>query len=126
MNAQLPRFALVGAVNTTVYYALYLLLLTFLPYTAAHVSAFTLATVSSFFLNARFTYRTAVSWRKFLRFPLSVLVNLCVSTGGLYLLVREAHVDSRIASLAAAAVAVPVTFLVARRIMLTDHRVSER
>lgn len=121
MSAQLARFALVGGVNTAVHYVLYLLLVPHMPYTAAFVAAFALATVGSFFLNALFTYRTSVTWRKFLRFPLSTLVNLVVSTLVLGVLVEKAQVDSRLAPLLAAAVAVPVTFVVARRVMLSER-----
>lgn len=119
MRGQLARFVLVGGINTAVHYVLYLLLVPHVPYTAAFVMAFALATFGSFFLNAAFTYRTSVTWRKFLRFPLSALVNLIVSTLALGVLVEQAHVDSRVAPLLAAAVAVPVTFAVARRVMLS-------
>ncbi|MDN3270381.1 GtrA family protein [Streptomyces sp. MA15] len=122
MTGQLARFVLVGGINTAVHYALYLLLVPYLPYTAAFVVAFALATVGSFFLNALFTYRTPITWRKFLRFPSSTLVNLIVSTLVLSLLVEKAHVDSRVAPLLAAAVAVPVTFVVARRVMLSERQ----
>jgi putative flippase GtrA len=124
MGSQLVRFALVGVVNTVLYYGIYILLLMWLPYLAAHLSAFVLATVASFFLNARFTYRTRPTWAKFLRFPLSTLVNLAVTTVGLRLLVETAHVHSRLAPLLAAAAAVPLTFVTARAIMLagtTEH-----
>ncbi|MFE6195901.1 GtrA family protein [Streptomyces sp. NPDC057838] len=121
MRYQLARFALVGGINTAVHYGLYLLLVQLVPYPAAFVAAFALTTVGSFFLNALFTYRTSVTWRKFVRFPLSALVNLLVSTLVLSLLVEGAHVDSRLAPLAAAAVAVPVTFVVARRVMLSER-----
>jgi putative flippase GtrA len=122
VKGQLLRFALVGGVNTAVYYGLYLLCVPYLPYPVAHVGAFALATTGSFFLNARLVYRTSATWRKFLRFPLSTAVNLVVSTAGLRLLVEWAHLDRRVAPLLAAAVAVPVTFLVARRVMLPAAR----
>lgn len=69
MARQIATFAVVGVVNTGLYYGLYLLLLTRLPYLLAHVLAFLLSMVGSFFLNARFTYRTRPTWRKFLLFP---------------------------------------------------------
>ena len=74
VRGQMVRFALVGAVNTGTYYGLYLALLTWLPYVAAHVIAFALSMVGSFFLTSYFTYRTRPTWRKFLLFPLSMTV----------------------------------------------------
>lgn len=115
---QIVTFAVVGVVNTAVYYGLYLLFLHRLPYLGAHVLAFLLSMVGSFFLNARFTYRTRPTWRKFLLFPLTNLTNFLVTTAGVYVIVDVLHAGNRFAPLLASAVAVPVTFVVSRRIML--------
>jgi putative flippase GtrA len=111
-------FAVIGVVNTGTYYGPYLLLLTYVPYLAAHVLATLLSLTGSFFLNARFTYRTRPTWRKFLLFPLTNAANFLVTTVGVYVLVDLLHVDSRYAPLLASLAAIPVTFLVSRRIML--------
>ncbi|MFI1017522.1 GtrA family protein [Streptomyces sp. NPDC020965] len=118
VRGQLVRFALVGAVNTGTYYGLYLLLLTWLPYVAAHVLAFLLSMVGSFFLTSYFTYRTRPTWRKFLLFPLTNAANFVVTTTGVYLLVDVLGLGSRYAPLIASAAAIPITFLVSRTIML--------
>ncbi|MEU8624861.1 GtrA family protein [Streptomyces sp. NPDC048669] len=118
VKAQLARFALVGVVNTGTYYGCYLALLTRLPYLAAHVAAFALSMTGSFFLNSWFTYRTRPTWRKFLLFPLTNAANFVITTGGVYLLVDLAGFSSRYAPLAAAAAAVPITFVISRSIML--------
>ncbi|MGV9313319.1 GtrA family protein [Streptomyces sp. NPDC003691] len=118
IRGQLVRFALVGAVNTGTYYGLYLLLLNVMPYVAAHVVAFVLSMIGSFFLTSYFTYRTRPTWRKFLLFPLSNLTNFTVTTSGVYLLVDVLGFDDRYAPLIAAAAAIPVTFVVSRTIML--------
>ncbi|MFE3633118.1 GtrA family protein [Streptomyces sp. NPDC059168] len=111
-------FAVVGAVNTAVYYTLYLLFLHWMPYLGAHVLAFALSMVGSFFLNARFTYRTRPTWRKFLLFPLTNVTNFLVTTAGVYVIVDVLHAGNRFAPLLASAAAIPVTFVVSRRIML--------
>ncbi|MFF3244384.1 GtrA family protein [Streptomyces sp. NPDC002870] len=118
VRVQLVRFALVGVVNTGTYYGLYLALLTWLPYVAAHVVAFALSMVGSFFLTSYFTYRTRPTWRKFLLFPLTNAANFVVTTSGVYLLVDVLHFGSRYAPLIAAAAAIPITFVVSRTIML--------
>ncbi|CCH31397.1 GtrA family protein [Actinosynnema sp. NPDC047251] len=112
------RFGLVGVVNTGVYYGLYLLLGLAFPYLAAHVAAFLLAMVGSYFLNCYFTFRTTPSLRTFLLFPLSNVTNFVVTTAGLYALVTWLHVDQRIAPLLAAVVAIPFTFIVAQFVLL--------
>ncbi|MFD3922683.1 GtrA family protein [Streptomyces sp. NPDC058595] len=122
VRGQLIRFALVGVVNTGTYYACYLVLLTWLPYVAAHVAAFALSMTGSFFLNSRFTYRTRPTWRKFLLFPLTNAANFTITTSAVYLLVDVLHLSSRYAPLIAAAAAVPITFAVSRTIMLRPDR----
>ncbi|MEU6589012.1 GtrA family protein [Streptomyces sp. NPDC046881] len=117
---QILTFAAVGVVNTAAYYCLYLLFLTGLPYLAAHVLAFLLSMVGSFFLNARFTYRIRPTWRKFLLFPLTNVTNFLITTAGVYLIVDVLHAGSRFAPLLASAVAVPFTFLVSRWVMIPE------
>ncbi|MET7378699.1 GtrA family protein [Streptomyces sp. NPDC005526] len=116
--AQVLAFALVGVVNTAVYYGFYLLLLTWSPYLVAHTAAFALSMTGSFFLHARFTYRTRPTWRKFLLFPLTNATGFLITTTGVYVLVGVLHAGSRFAPLLASAAAVPATFVLSRTIML--------
>jgi len=120
---QVVRFGLVGVVNTLTYYACYLALRTVAPYLFAHVVAFALSTVGSFFLNSYVTYRTRPTWRRFLLFPLTVLINFVVTTAGVALLVEVVGLDERPAPLVAALAAIPFTFL-ATRYVLTDPRLA--
>lgn len=121
---QMATFAAVGVVNTVTYYGLYLLLLLRLPYLAAHTVAFTLSMIGSFFLNARFTYRTRPTLRKFLLFPLTNAANFLFTTAGMYVIVDILHAGHRFAPLITSAAAIPVTFVVSRTIMLRGTAVS--
>ncbi|EHK84000.1 GtrA family protein [Saccharomonospora azurea] len=125
MPRRLIRFAAVGVVNTATYVGLYLVLRLVVSYLVAHVVAFALAMVGSYFLNCRFTFRIRPSLRTFLLFPLSNVTNFVVSSVGLYLLVDVLDVNDKVAPLLAAAVAIPVTFLVAQYI-LTERRAQPR
>ncbi|WP_189879866.1 GtrA family protein [Streptomyces bluensis] len=118
ISGQILAFALVGVVNTATYYGLYLLFLMRLPYLAAHLLAFALSMTGSFFLNARFTYRTRPTWRKFLLFPLTNATSFLITTAGVYLMAGVLHAGHRLAPLLASGAAVPVTFAVSRTIML--------
>ncbi|MCU7531840.1 GtrA family protein [Prescottella equi] len=111
------RFGVVGVVNTGVYYALYLVFNTVMPYLAAHLLAIAISMVGSFFLNCYWTFRTRPTWRKFALFPLTNATNYIVTTVGMVLLVTFLGVDDRIAPLIAAVAAIPVTFLLSRRIL---------
>lgn len=111
------RFAVVGVVNTTVYYGSYLLLRLVVPYIAAHLIAIVVAMVGSFLLNCYWTFRTPPTWRKFALFPLGNLVNYVVTTVGVVALVDGAGMDERIAPLVAAVVAIPFTFVLSKKIL---------
>lgn len=112
------RFGIVGVFNTGSYYCLYLLLHLTLPYMVAHVFAFACAMVGSYFLNCYFTFRIRPTLRKFLLFPLSNITNFVITSTGLYLLVDVMHLNQTVSPLLAAALAVPVTFIVAQLVLV--------
>ncbi|KOT74862.1 sugar transferase, partial [Streptomyces rimosus subsp. rimosus] len=122
--ARLLRFAVVGGVNTLTFYACYLALHPWLPYFAAYTIAFLFSMVGSFFLNTYFTYRTRPSWKKFLLFPLTQVTNYVVQSAGLVVLVNWCGLDTRIAPLLAAVLAIPFTYVVSTRILVPGGGVS--
>lgn len=117
----LARFLAVGVANTLVYYLAYRLLLLGLPYLPAHLLAFGVGIVFSFFANSLFTFRVRPTWRRFLVFPSTTLANLLLVTLGSVLLVERGWVDERWATLLMTVAAVPVTFLLTR-LVLTSRR----
>ncbi|MBD1554986.1 GtrA family protein [Pseudomonas typographi] len=64
------RYACVGAANTCIHWSLFLGLvyLAGRGQASANVLAFLAAVTFSYFVNARWTFRTAVSWRRYLYF----------------------------------------------------------
>ncbi|MCV7606511.1 GtrA family protein [Micrococcus luteus] len=116
----LLRFGLVGVLNTGVYYLCYRLLLLALPYLAAHLIAWAISVVFSFFVNSWFTFRTRPTWRKFMAYPLTTLANVAFTTFGSVVLVEWAHVDERYATVIMGILAIPVTFTLTR-VILTRH-----
>lgn len=124
MRQQLPavaRFVLVGAANTAVYYLTYRLLLLGLHYLPAHLLAYGVGIVFSFFANSLFTFRVRPTWRRFLAFPLTTLFNFLVVTFGSVLLVEQAGADERWATLLMTVVAIPVTFLLTRYVLTSGR-----
>lgn len=113
----LLRFLLVGVANTAVYYLLYRLLLLVLPYLPAHVLAFAGGVVFSFLANSLFTFRVRPTWRRFLAFPLTTVANFVLVTLGSVLLVEAGWSDERYATLLMTVVAVPITFVLTRRVL---------
>jgi putative flippase GtrA len=116
------KFAVVGVINTGVYYGSYLALRLLLHYLVAHLVAIAIAMVVSFFLNCLWTFRTRPTWGKFALWPLTNATNYVMTTVGVLVLVEWLHVDQRIAPLIAAAAAIPVTFLLSRRLLSGGNR----
>lgn len=108
--AQLLRFGITGVANTAVYYAAYRLLLLALPYLGAHLIAWFVSVVFSFFVNCWFTFRVRPTIGRFLAFPASSLINLAMTSVGAVVLVRWAEVDERYATLIMGIAAIPLTF----------------
>lgn len=122
MLRHVGRFAVVGVLNTSVYYGVYLLFRPLVGYLAAHLVGILVAMVGSFFLNCLWTFRTRPTWRKFAMFPLTNATNYVITTVGVVLLVQVMDVSEVVAPLIAAAAAIPVTFLLSRRLLLGRKR----
>lgn len=75
------------------------------------------AMIGSFFLNCHWTFQTQPTWSKFAWFPLTNATNYILTTLGVVALVEWFNVDERVAPLIAAVAAIPVTFLLSRRVL---------
>lgn len=111
---QFASFVLIGCVNTAVYLAVYVLLNQWIPYLIAHVVAFTVSVIGSFLLNSYITVGTKPTWRGFVRYPLSSLINLVASGALLHFAVSALDMDKNLAALVAGVLVTPISFLLAR------------
>ncbi|HEY4455946.1 MAG TPA: GtrA family protein [Pseudonocardiaceae bacterium] len=117
------RFAIVGVINTGTFYVLYLLFKKIsLPYFLAYTVAFILAMIGSYFLNCYFTFKVKPTWKKFLLFPLSNLANYVITSVGLVVLVHALNMNTTIAPLVAAAIAIPITYVVVQYLLVDLHK----
>ena len=116
------RYAGVGVVNTVSYYVVFRALHLVAPYLTAHTIAFAVCIVISFFLNCAFTFRVLPTWRRFIRFPLSTLTTFIVMTLGVSVLVEGVGVDPNVASLVSALLAVPLSYVISRLIIVGHLR----
>lgn len=114
---QVLRFGIVGVANTAVYYGCYRLFLLVLPYLPAHLIAWALSVVFSFFINCWFTFRVRPTLKRFLAFPATTLVNLLFTTVGSVILVSGLQFDERYATLIMGIIAIPFTFALTRFIL---------
>ncbi|WP_243495332.1 GtrA family protein [Priestia aryabhattai] len=112
------RFALVGCVNTVVYYLLYSLFTYIgLNYLFSHTTAFLISMIGSFYLNCYFTYNVKPTWKKFIRFPLTNISNYLISTLSLFLIVDFLHFNKAVAPIIASILPIPFTYILSKWIL---------
>lgn len=122
------RFIIVGCINTLNYYVIYLffLMVLDLPYIFSHSLGFGISMVGSFYLNCYFTYKTKPTFKKFMQFPLTYVVNYTVSTGSLYLFVDIFHFGELFAPIIASLLPIPFTFIISKWILTNKTNVQTK
>ncbi|ATY57881.1 TPA: flippase GtxA [Staphylococcus argenteus] len=118
-HAEILKFIIVGGINTLNYYIVYLLLLKLLhiEYMISHITGFIIAFVISYYLNCYFVYRVKPTWRKFISFPITQLVNVSLQTVLLYVFVSWLNLPAEIAPFAGLIITIPITFVLSKWIL---------
>lgn len=118
-HAEILKFIIVGGINTLNYYVVYLLLLKLLhiEYMISHITGFIVAFVISYYLNCYFVYRVKPTWRKFISFPITQIVNISLQTVLLYVFVSWLNLPAEIAPFAGLIITVPITFILSKWIL---------
>ncbi|HCT6979873.1 flippase GtxA [Staphylococcus aureus] len=118
-HAEILKFIIVGGINTLNYYVVYLLLLKLLhiEYMISHITGFLVAFVTSYYLNCYFVYRVKPTWRKFISFPITQIVNVSLQTVLLYVFVSWLNLPAEIAPFAGLIITIPITFILSKWIL---------
>lgn len=118
-HAEILKFIIVGGINTLNYYVVYLLLLKLLhiEYMISHITGFLVAFVISYYLNCYFVYRVKLTWRKFISFPITQIVNVSLQTVLLYVFVSWLNLPAEIAPFAGLVITIPITFVLSKWIL---------
>ncbi len=118
-HAEILKFIIVGGINTLNYYVVYLLLLKLLhiEYMISHIAGFIVAFVISYYLNCYFVYRVKPTWRKFISFPITQIVNISLQTVLLYVFVSWLNLPAEIAPFAGLIITIPITFILSKWIL---------
>lgn len=116
---EIIKFIIVGGINTLNYYIVYLILLKLidLNYLVSHVSGFMVSFIISYYLNCHFVYKVKPTWRKFIQFPLTQVVNMGMQTLLLCIFVQWFHISSVIAPFAGLIITIPITFVLSKYIL---------
>ncbi len=118
-HAEILKFIIVGGINTLNYYVVYLLLLKLLhiEYMISHITGFLVAFVISYYLNCYFVYRVKPTWRKFISFPITQIINVSLQTVLLYVFVSWLNLPAEIAPFAGLVITIPITFVLSKWIL---------
>lgn len=118
-HAEILKFIIVGGINTLNYYVVYLLLLKLLhiEYMISHITGFIVAFVISYYLNCYFVYRVKPTWRKFISFPITQIVNISLQTVLLYVFVSWLNLPAEIAPFAGLIITIPITCILSKWIL---------
>ncbi len=118
-HAEILKFIIVGGINTLNYYVVYLLLLKLLhiEYMISHITGFIVAFVISYYLNCYFVYRVKPTWRKFISFPITQIVNVSLQTVLLYVFVSWLNLPAEIAPFAGLIITISITFILSKWIL---------
>ncbi|CAA3868189.1 Putative sugar translocase in surface polysaccharides biosynthesis [Staphylococcus aureus] len=118
-HAEILKFIIVGGINTLNYYVVYLLLLKLLhiEYMISHITGFLVAFVISYYLNCYFVYRVKPTWRKFISFPITQIINVSLQTVLLYVFVSWLNLPAEIAPFAGLIITIPITFILSKWIL---------
>ncbi len=118
-HAEILKFIIAGGINTLNYYVVYLLLLKLLhiEYMISHITGFLVAFVISYYLNCYFVYRVKPTWRKFISFPITQIVNVSLQTVLLYVFVSWLNLPAEIAPFAGLVITIPITFVLSKWIL---------
>lgn len=118
-HAEILKFIIVGGINTLNYYVVYLLLLKLLhiEYMISHITGFLVAFVISYYLNCYFVYRVKPTWRKFISFPITQIVNVSLQTVLLYVFVSWLNLPAEIAPFAGLVITITITFVLSKWIL---------
>lgn len=114
VGGQFVRFLVAGGVNTAATFALYAVLLRFVPYLVAYSVSYAVGILLSYALAVGFVFRKRASLVSFLRYPLVYVLQYLVGAGVLWTCVEGLGWRAEWGMVASVIVSVPVTFLAGR------------
>ena len=113
-NKQFIKFVIVGIINTTVTYVIYLLIISYINYNIAYSLAYIIGILLSYFLNAKHVFNKKINIRSFLKFPLVYLIQYLLNIILMNFFIIYLNVHINIAPALIIIISVPITFFLSR------------
>ncbi|MEZ8129604.1 GtrA family protein [Enterovibrio norvegicus] len=116
-NHYIIRYLAVGLFNTGFGYIIYMLLNLLFDYKFAYTLSVAVGIVLSFFLNSKIVFKTKITVRKFISFPLVYFCQYLIGFFSLSYFVDDVGVSEWIAPLCILLITIPIGFLGSRFIL---------
>ena len=117
LNTEFVRFLLVGGFNTILGYVIYALFLFITPYRVAFTMSYVVGIFSSYYLNSRFAFKTQLTLRKALQYPLVYVVQYVMGIVLITFWVDVVGIPEILGLPFAIIFTIPVTFTLSRLII---------
>lgn len=108
------KFIIVGILNTSITYLIYLLLSYFLDYKTAYALGYVVGLVFSYFMNSIIVFKSKLTLKKGIQFPFVYVVQFILSECILILFIDQFKLNKNISPLIIVVLTTPVTFLLSK------------
>ena len=116
-NKEFIRYVVIGGVNTCISYCIYFVLLIFFPYLIAFSAAYFLGVITAYYLNTVIVFKSCISLKKFLSFPIVYIVQYTFNIFFLYIFVEGMSIDAKLAPIFGIIITMPITYLLSKYIL---------
>ncbi|MDG6399532.1 GtrA family protein [Pseudomonas quasicaspiana] len=114
LEARFVRFLLTGGLNTAITYAMYLLLLEFLPYLWSYSISYVCGILFAFVMSRFFVFKEHQGLKTVLFFPLIYLTQYLLGALIVWFWVKKLMLPATIAPLIAIIISLPITFILSK------------
>lgn len=110
-------WAIGGGINTAITYGLYLLLKIYFSYRVAFSASYIIGIIFAYYYNSLVVFKSPLSIKKFIQFPVVYLVQYLLNLGLLEVFVQALNVNTTVAPLFVLIIVTPVTYLLSKLIL---------
>ncbi|WP_420916814.1 GtrA family protein [Paenibacillus thiaminolyticus] len=114
---ELLGFVVVGLLNTTLTYLMYLFFLNYTQYSIAYTVSFIIGIIFSYFINTIFVFRVKINIKKLFQFPVVYIVQYLINLLLTFIYVNYLGIDANFALLLSLIITIPLTFIMSRFIL---------
>jgi len=114
------RFLIVGIINTTLTYGVYLILMLIISYQIAYLIAYFAGVLFAYWFNAVFVFKVALSWKGIFSYPVIYVIQYFLSALLLDVFVETIHIDKVFAPLIIIILMIPISYLLNKYVLTSS------